>query len=156
MFNLCLSFPIKTKNELGIYFMLVMHQKSWDGRHLNWEPLTSSCLSLTASQKKSRSKKTQIWVRESRSGWNEQQMASKNRRFTQRTLMGMKTTASKYLENTKKQTDEDAKAKEEVGGASCWACNSRFLFLYSWLPTPPTLLWWMRFRRPARSATSYY
>lgn len=33
--------------------------------------------------------------------------------------MGMKTTARKYLENTKKQKDEDAKAKEEVGGVSC-------------------------------------
>lgn len=28
-----------------------------------------------------------------------------------------------------KQKDEDAKAKEEVGGANCWACNSSFLFL---------------------------
>lgn len=64
------SGPFYTESHNN-YWIPVVHQKVQHGRDLNWEQLTIFCLSLTVSQRRSKSTKAQIWLRDSRpDNWN--------------------------------------------------------------------------------------
>lgn len=112
-------------------FVLVKHPKVWDGRHLSWEQLTLSCLSLTVSQRTSRSRKHRfdsgrVDLNGTKKGWLKMQAIDSEN------TNGMKTTGSKYLENTKKQKDEDARTK---GGGR----RSKLLSVQQSLPLHPSV-----------------